>query len=105
MAHGGAPNLKESDLANLGRFESDSESEVNYGLNDQDGDSAMDDGSDSDSLNAHKLEIQKREKQKEQSMREVARTFGRTFHGRDKDDDDVSDSDDDQDELEQAQYL
>lgn len=33
-------------------------------------------------------------------MREVARTFGRTFHGRDKEDDDVSDSDDDQDELE-----
>ena len=26
-----APNLKESDLANLGRFESDSESEVEYG--------------------------------------------------------------------------
>ena len=64
QANQGGPDLKEADLAKFGNFESDSsDSDVaaaGYGdRRDMMGDSndAEDVGSDSDSLNAHKLEL------------------------------------------------
>ena len=68
QANQGGPDLKEADLARFGNFESDSsDSDVEAGYGDRkdmmgDSDDAEDVGSDSDSLNAHKLELQKKER-------------------------------------------